>query len=81
MSNCETCEECGDTINCNKENIFILTKGEEDKVWCQDCFEDLWREAVDDGWGGDDIESYLEEEEENGGKGAEPPEEENGGKE
>jgi len=62
MSNCETCDECDCTINCNKENIFILTKDEEEKVWCQGCFEDLWREAVDDGWGGDDIESYLEEE-------------------
>ena len=57
----ETCEECGNTINCNRENIFILTKGEEEKLWCQGCFEDLWREAVDDGWSSDDIESHLEE--------------------
>ncbi len=61
MSDIETCEECGNTINCNRENIFILTKGEEEKLWCQDCFGDLWREAVDDGWGGDDIDSHLEE--------------------
>jgi hypothetical protein len=60
----ETCEECNIEIDCNKNNIYIVTKDEEDKVWCQSCFEDLWKEYSNKGWGGDDIEYYLELEKE-----------------
>jgi len=63
----EICEECAGEINCNKDNIYILTKEEEsDKLWCQCCFEELWKEYSNNGWTGDDIEYYLElENEEN----------------
>ena len=53
---CEECNECGCMVNCIKDNIFIVTKGEEDRCWCQSCFDDLWKDAAADGWGGDDIE-------------------------
>ena len=59
------CEECTGEINCNKENIYILTKEEEnDKLWCQFCFEELWKEYSNNCWTGDDIEYYLEKEKE-----------------
>jgi hypothetical protein len=63
----EVCEECNGEINCNKDNVYILTKEEEnDKLWCQCCFEELWKEYSNNGWTGDDIEYYLElENEEN----------------
>jgi len=56
----ELCEECNYEINCTKNNIFILTKDEKDKLLCQCCFEDLWKEYHSNGWTGDDIEYYLE---------------------
>jgi hypothetical protein len=56
----EICEECKNQINCNKNNIYILTKGDEEKILCQSCFEDLWKQYSNDGWGGDDIDYYLE---------------------
>jgi len=59
------CEECNGEINCNKDNIYIITKEEEDdKLWCQCCFEELWKEYSNNGWTGDDIEYYLELEKE-----------------
>ena len=59
------CEECSGEIICNKENIYILTKEEEnDKLWCQFCFEELWKEYSNNCWTGDDIEYYLEKEKE-----------------
>jgi hypothetical protein len=56
----EICEECGGEINCNKSNIYVLIKGEDDKIMCESCFEDVWKEYSDNGWTGDDIEYYLE---------------------
>jgi len=56
----EICEECNSEINCEKENIYILTKEENEKLWCQCCFEELWKEYSSNGWTGDDIEYYLE---------------------
>ena len=59
------CDECTGEINCNKDNVYILTKEEEnDKLWCQSCFEELWKEYSNNGWAGDDIEYYLELEKE-----------------
>ena len=59
------CDECSGEIHCNKENVYILTKDEEnDKLWCQCCFEELWKEYSNNGWTGDDIEYYLELEKE-----------------
>jgi hypothetical protein len=59
-NNIEICEECSIEINCNKNNIYILTKGDTEKLLCQGCFEDRWKEYSNDGWGGDDIEYYSE---------------------
>ena len=59
------CDECACEINCKKDNVYILTKEEEnDKLLCQFCFEELWKEYSDNGWTGDDIEYYLELEKE-----------------
>jgi len=60
----EICEECNEEINCNKDNIYILTKDEKEKLWCQCCFEKRWKEYSNNGWTGDDIEYYLELEKE-----------------
>jgi len=60
----EICEECNSEINCKKNNIYILTKGVEEKLWCHDCFEELWKDYSNNGWTSDDIEYYLELEEE-----------------
>ena len=60
----EICEECTGEINCNKDNIYILTKGQTEKLWCQCCFEELLKEYSNNGWTGDDIEYYLELEKE-----------------
>ena len=64
LDDIEICEECNGEINCKKDNIYILTKEEKDKLWCQCCFEELWKEYSDNGWTGDDIEYYLELEKE-----------------
>jgi hypothetical protein len=58
----EICEECDTEINCSKNNIYIVTKGEQEKLWCHSCFENLWKEYSNNGWSGDDIEYYLENE-------------------
>ena len=60
----EICEECNGKINCKKDNIYILIKDEKEKLWCQCCFEELWKEYSNNGWTGDDIEYYLELEKE-----------------
>jgi hypothetical protein len=60
----EICQECNIEIDCNKDSIFIITKGKEERLWCHWCFEDLWKEYSDNGWAGDDIEYYLELEKE-----------------
>jgi len=58
------CEECTGEINCNKDNVYILSKDEKEILWCQCCFEKLWKEYSNNGWTGDDIEYYLELEKE-----------------
>ena len=72
------CDECECMINCTKEGVYILNEvanevanavganavGLEELVWCQVCFEELWKEAAEEGWRGDDIEERLEAEEE-----------------
>ncbi len=60
----EICQECNIQINCYHDNIYILTKEEDEKLWCLNCFEKLWKEYSNNGWTGDDIESYLELEKE-----------------
>ena len=65
MGDVEVCEECDCTIECDNDNIYIITKEDEEKLWCQSCFEDMWKDAYNDGWTGDDIEQYLEIEKEN----------------
>lgn len=39
----EIYQECNIEIDCNKDSIFIITKGEEERLWCHWCFEDLWK--------------------------------------
>jgi hypothetical protein len=56
----EICQECNYTINCVQHNIFIVQKEEDEKIWCQSCFEDLWKDYSKNGWSGDDINYYLE---------------------
>lgn len=58
------CEECNREIYCNRACVYIITKGDEEIVMCQMCFHDLWEQYRDLGWGGDDIESYMEDAEE-----------------
>ena len=65
----EICDDCDSEINCNRNNIYIIIKGdvikgEEEKILCQCCFEDHWKEYSNNGWTGDDIEYYLELEKE-----------------
>jgi hypothetical protein len=60
----EICDECDSEINCNRNNIYIIIKGEEEKILCHCCFEDCWKEYSNNGWTGDDIEYYLELEKE-----------------
>ena len=47
--NIEICEECNGEINCEKDSIYILTKEEKEKLWCQCCFEELWKEYSNNG--------------------------------
>jgi hypothetical protein len=67
------CDECECIINCTKEGVYILNKeanevganevaNDEELVWCQACFEELWQAAAEEGWRGDDIEERLKEE-------------------
>jgi hypothetical protein len=58
-SDIEICQECNSEIECCKDNIYILSKDEDEKLWCQCCFERLWKDYSDNGWSGDDIEHYL----------------------
>jgi hypothetical protein len=58
--NFEICQECVCIINCLKENIYVLTKNDEDKIWWCECLNELWCDAYNDGWRGDDIEQEVE---------------------
>ena len=58
----EKCDECQYIINCYKEGLYIVSKGEEERIWCQSCFDDMWKDAAADGWTGDDIEEMLKRE-------------------
>ena len=59
------CEGCGRDINCNRENLHILTKPVkpdepiEDLTHCVDCCYDR-----DDGWKCDQCDDNSDEEEE-----------------
>ena len=44
---------CG-TILGKHEHIHILTKGDEEEVWCSECFHQLWPEMKADGWSHDE---------------------------
>lgn len=65
--NFELCEECHFVIDRSKEcinilikNVYLLLKNGDDKKWCAECFDKLWREAYNDGWRGDDIKYELD---------------------
>ena len=55
----EICEECECVIQYSNKNVYILNKNDEEKIWCVDCFNKLWKQAYNDGWGGDDIEEEI----------------------
>jgi hypothetical protein len=40
--------------------MYIVTKENEEIVWCGECFDELWEHAYNDGWCGDDIENAIE---------------------
>ena len=56
----EICEECDCLINCLRNNVYIISKMDKQQIWCGFCFDELWEDAFNDGWGGDDIENQLE---------------------
>lgn len=56
----ELCEECNLLVNCTRNNIYIITRGNEEILWCKDCFDELCKAAYEDGWRGDDIESEFD---------------------
>ena len=55
-----TCgNKCGTVLDID-EHIHCLSKGDEEAVWCDVCFQDLWYQMKKDGWKHDE-----DEEEEN----------------
>lgn len=56
----ELCEECNFLVNCTRNNIYIITRGDQEILWCKDCFDELCKAAYEDGWRGDDIESEFD---------------------
>jgi len=69
----EICQECNYTINCLQHNIFIVQNEEDEKIWCRNCFEDLWKDYSKNGWHNDDINYYLELEQYNKSENPEQP--------
>jgi len=62
------CDLCSNIVNCLKQNIFILTRGDdEEMVLCVECFEDHKMRLKTDHWKSDDFsedDSSSDEEEE-----------------
>jgi hypothetical protein len=63
----ETCECCGNDINCHRENLHILTKPNipgEDLVFCYNCCQNRDEEILNQGWQCDECdEDYSDLEE------------------
>ena len=61
------CDLCSNIVNCLKQNIFILTRGDdEEMVLCVECFEDHKMRLKTDHWKSDDFsedDSSSDEEE------------------
>ena len=55
----EVCDECLSIINDLTENIYILQKSDDERLWCLACFEELWEEYSCDGWFSDDIDDKI----------------------
>ena len=50
------CDLCSNIVNCLKQNIFILTRGDdEEMVLCVECFEDHKMRLKTDHWKSDDF--------------------------
>jgi|TARA_B110000483_G_C17808643_1_gene394260 ribosome-binding protein aMBF1 (putative translation factor) len=60
--NCD-CEMCGSVVDCNKHNIYILQRGEEDMALCVDCFEDNKEKFKNENWISDDFSDDDEDDE------------------
>jgi len=58
----EVCQNCNFVVNCLKHNVYIISRSNEEVLWCKSCFDDLWKEAYNDGWDGDDITYEIENE-------------------
>jgi len=55
----ELCYNCNSVIIKTNE-IHRAIKENITLIWCKRCFDKLWKTALNDGWGGDDIEKRLE---------------------
>jgi len=49
------CDLCSNIVNCLKQNIYILTRGDEEMVLCVDCFEEQKIRLKTDHWKSDDF--------------------------
>jgi len=50
------CENECDTLLDEMEHIHILTKGDQEKTWCHECFESLRNQMKAEGWSHDEEE-------------------------
>lgn len=56
----EICEGCDRSINCNRENLHILTKLDDpyhDLTYCCDCCQDRDEEMLNKGWKCDECDN------------------------
>jgi len=58
------CDNCNKQIILAKNGYYILTKKDVELCWCQNCFENLWKEMRDNFWECDDFEQYNDDENE-----------------
>jgi hypothetical protein len=61
---CDNCAELLDDEYCSDNNIHILTKGDNEKTFCSECFNSLVSEMQKDGWTHDEQSDEEEQEEE-----------------
>jgi hypothetical protein len=60
--NKEANKEANEVANEEANEVANEVANDEELVWCQACFEELWQAAAEEGWRGDDIEERLKEE-------------------
>jgi len=58
---------CNYIINMDKQGYYVLQKGDDELIWCQDCFySDLWIEMKKKGWTCDDDSQDCDDENNSG---------------